>query len=351
MKLNYRASNFPNTYPQLQGENNFTFTTSELLWAAITVGRKGWDFLQHGQYSIYEIIYRIGLVKANLILDDRVPKKSEAYKSLDPSEKSAISYFLGLTMCKLMASKCLETHSLLHVDVYKEKFEEQHIPISIIANRRPDLIGQNENGDWLVFEAKGRTNRYNQELLNSAKEQSRQITSVGDIPPIMAIASVAYFSGDYLRLIIVDPEPEEDGLRLEMDEIYFNKNYYNLFFNLDKDFEKPSSENEDYRYYHIESLDITIGVLKSILASDASFNNNFQGQIAQEVKIYEGLQAASDFDEESPIDRQEMTDPNRIKKIEPERPSEDYEEENVFSSDRQFNGRDGISVILGESWN
>src|SRR5262245_10696002 len=120
----YRSESFPpHLGPSFQGVGRCRFTWDDLLWAAITVGRKNrFDVLRHGQHSWWEIFYRAAMLRANLKETPRgLLARTEAFKALDPSEKSAVSYFFGLTFSKLLAAKCLNVPWLMHLEVYKNQ--------------------------------------------------------------------------------------------------------------------------------------------------------------------------------------------------------------------------------------
>jgi hypothetical protein len=57
----------------------------------------------------------------------------------------------------------------------------------------PDLIGLSHDGDWYVFEAKGRSNGFDALALATAKEQVEQIISIDNLAPVCSIACQAYF--------------------------------------------------------------------------------------------------------------------------------------------------------------
>ena len=98
-KLTYIPSKFKNYMgPNFTSPKDLTFSWAELCHAAITVGRKNWrDVIKHGTYSVLEILWRIAMVRANLVenSDGRL-RKSTSYISLDPSEKGAVSFFFGM---------------------------------------------------------------------------------------------------------------------------------------------------------------------------------------------------------------------------------------------------------------
>jgi hypothetical protein len=90
-KLTYSATGFsPTAPPSLSGEHTLDFAWSELVWAAISVGRAGMrQILQFGAYSAFEMVYRIALLYANLQeMPSEYLTRSNAYNALDPSEAS-----------------------------------------------------------------------------------------------------------------------------------------------------------------------------------------------------------------------------------------------------------------------
>ena len=170
MRIPYRASNFSLPYISMNGYGDLSCSWWDLMRAAITVGRQGWrDVLKHGRYSYLEIIYRATMIRANMDQSSTISPydflvKTPVYRNLDLSEKSAVSYFTGLTMAKLFSEKLLRVPWLAHVDLLKN--------IWFSSANRPDLIGMNFNQDWIVVEAKGRSGRFSAETMLKAKKQS-----------------------------------------------------------------------------------------------------------------------------------------------------------------------------------
>ena len=118
MRIEYEAENFP---PSLgvNGSGYLDVSWDDLVWAAVTIGRPGRAYLfQHGASSVYEAIFRCSLVR--MALEQRGARstwftRTPAFKALDPTEKGAVSYFLGMVLCKLFAHKVLNTPWLLHL--------------------------------------------------------------------------------------------------------------------------------------------------------------------------------------------------------------------------------------------
>ena len=136
-RLTYYAKNFPASYGALlSGTNSLNFGWPELLWAAISVGRgELLHLLRHGAFSEFEMAYRAAILFANLRETGSGDlERSAAYRGLDPSEKGAISYFMGLTVAKLFADRLLNVPWLMHLDVYRKKLSPIH------GAAKPDLV-------------------------------------------------------------------------------------------------------------------------------------------------------------------------------------------------------------------
>ena len=230
-KFDYTAKGFPpNLGRCINGSHSIDVTWAELIWAGITVGRKSWeDVIRHGYHSFLEIIYRTAILKANLRLSPQGEFiKTDAYKSLDPSEKSAISYFLGLSFAKLMAHRLLSVPWLVHLDCLD-------LSIDLKGNNRPDLIGTNLSGKWCVFEAKGRTHNIAEKLIQKAKNQTQVIKSINGMDPRIRGVSLSHFASDKLKLYLEDSdETNSDAVDLEIPggEDQFLESYYQPFMSL-----------------------------------------------------------------------------------------------------------------------
>src|SRR5262249_51851186 len=105
------------------GFNDLSVNWEDVLWAAVTVGRPNRNYVfRYGKASNYEAIFRLSLTR--MALEQSGPtayrlRRTDAAKTLDPTEKGAVNYFLGMTFCKLFAAKLLDTPWLLHLDVFR----------------------------------------------------------------------------------------------------------------------------------------------------------------------------------------------------------------------------------------
>lgn len=208
IRIPYQSEQFPaNATPNRSGELGVTW--GDIHWSAVTVGRPNrHDVFRHGSASIHEAIFRMSMVR--MALEQRSPKayrlaRTQAAKTLDPTEKGAVNYFLGMIFCKLFAAKLLNTPWVMHLDVYRPDLN------AVLSGRsRPDLIGQHElSGDWHAFESKGRLSKPDTNVKSKAKAQAQRVVTVNGNPCALHIGAITYFRNDTLHFYWRDPEPEK----------------------------------------------------------------------------------------------------------------------------------------------
>lgn len=269
MQINYNSQNFdPEKYgEQFQDNNQLDFTVQELMWSAITVGRANFiDVLSNGIYSEYEILYRASIVFANIAQNGVTLVKSSAYENLDPSEKGAVSYFLGLTFTKLLSAKLLNIPWLLHIDVYREQFTRNGQAFGFGSSRsRPDLIGLDNLRRWIVIESKGRTNSMRGNVLEEAKNQTKKLRKIGTEDPELRVAVVTHFTNGQLIVDWSDPEGfNEDYFDIQTDTEEYLANYYKLIFNILSSKNNDTKEFNGFITYTFDNINLTIGLDRKI---------------------------------------------------------------------------------------
>jgi len=205
LEIPYESRDFPAIPPPRHGTLHVTW--SDLIWAAITIGRPSKvEVFQHGTPSLYEALFRLSLIRMALQEGGwRSLHRTDAFSALDPTEKGMVSYFLGMTLCKLFASKLLDTDWLLHLDVYRPQINPQ-----IRGRSRPDLVGKDSAGRWHGFECKGRSSAPSADDKQKAKAQAQRLISVDGTACTLHIGSFAYFRSEALTFFWRDPEPEEE---------------------------------------------------------------------------------------------------------------------------------------------
>ena len=154
LRIPYTGEDFPINLLNREGDLR---TGWDELTAALTVGRPSTAFVfRHGDSSLHEARFRIALV--HMALEQAwctgELRRTDAFMALDPTEKGAVSYFLGMTVCKLFASRLLNIPWLLHLDVFRDQLRWV-----TLGRSRPDLVGQDHRGRWHAFRVQGEIER------------------------------------------------------------------------------------------------------------------------------------------------------------------------------------------------
>lgn len=337
----------PEQFGRYMGEaftarGEIVFSWEELCRAAVTVGRRSWaDVLEFGTYSIFEIMWRLAILRANLVEQrDGTLRKSRAFERLDPSEKSSISYFLGLVVTKLIADKLFGVTWLLHLDVYFQQLN----PTLRLPNR-PDFVGLNTTNLWVVIESKGRTGGVPTTLMASAKLQTRSLRNVGGELPVLRAAVASYFSGKNLRARIRDPEAYVDNAPdVPVDPKEFIRAYYRPIVEFIE--KSPHELRQDvgtgrtYVWAAIPGFDSAVEIEAAVLrwcnSAGATLDELVQ-IVPQGLNILEHLRSQGATPENA---RSELFgDELRAKALGVERLRQE-----------QLVGDDGVAVVLGNSW-
>lgn len=327
--IDYSPFAFPEAFgPALAKPDKLHCSWADLVWAGVTVGRKNLrHMVRPSLYAHLETIVRSNTLYANLQAADYRPGlwgaadthllQSSTYKELDPSEKSAISYFIGLTCAKLFAEKLLDASWLIHADTYSSGLLSLPDQPSY-----PDLIGLDRGGNWLIVEAKGRTNWLNRRVVKRIKMSSARSVKIADRHPNLLVGFASYFSGQdkRLKVYLADPPATQAGstaANYNFSPKPFLHTYYGLLLDLLKSEygQAPRSEtyrDEAYRIKAIEEVDLQLGL---------------------DERVYKLLHS----------DHHRV--PEYVRRILSERPGGESEPDVSTTV-----GGDGIFVRLGESW-
>ena len=213
LKIRYDSEDFPSTYGI--GSGILSTSWDDLLWAALTVGRPNTAYVfRHGEASLYEAVFRLSLIR--MALEQNYfgeLNRTTAFAALDPTEKGMVSYFLGMTLCKLFASRFLRTPWILHLDVFRDSLN----PL-LLGRSRPDLVGRDASGNWHAFESKGRSGSPSDHDIEKAKIQAQRLVEVNGTPCSLHIGTFAYFRSQTLHFYWCDPESQAPLLRLVSPE-------------------------------------------------------------------------------------------------------------------------------------
>lgn len=104
------------------------------------------------------------------------------YKRLDASEKSSVSYFLGMTQAKITCQRLLGASHMIHLDAYLAMIGQPAAHAS-----RPDLVGVGlpSTDCTIAVEAKDRSGSRTAKVTDKAKEQAKSL------PGIMSTSSAS----------------------------------------------------------------------------------------------------------------------------------------------------------------
>jgi hypothetical protein len=265
LKIDFEATKFPAKSPLKNGHHILSVTWEDILWSAISVGRPSvHSIFKHGDVSEFEAIFRLSLVR--MALEQRSSKskrlrRTDAFKELDPSERGAINYFLGLTMAKLVADKQLGAPYLLHLDVFGKQLK------AVLKQRsRPDLVGQTSSGDWIALESKGRSSAPNNSSKNKAKQQAQRITTIQGHVPKYTVASFSFFDGDALKIYWEDPKPKaRDEIEVSFPASAWRLHYLPLLRLIQRNRAALRAMRDNGQLMAVEGADISVGIHPSVL--------------------------------------------------------------------------------------
>ncbi|WP_311239190.1 MULTISPECIES: hypothetical protein [unclassified Xanthomonas] len=189
--------------------------------------------------------------------------KSGLYHFMDPTEKAAASYFLGMTLAKLIAEDFLDTPWLFHVSTASQAIAYKP------GGSRPDLIGCTYNGGkWVVVECKGRSNGFAPDALLKAKAQSAMISYINGAKPLCALGLQAFFDPE-LSATAIDPPPTEEAEPVEADVGHAMRVYYSVRHALRLSGEPVSFGETEYIIREDRDSGITIGLPASIVFAES----------------------------------------------------------------------------------
>lgn len=234
MELQYELKGFSSDSMYSNERSMLSITWPEIFHAAITLGRKdNCDVLHHPVHSFYEIKFRYYMVKAFLNEENNRIKISNAYETLDPSEKSAINYFNGGIFTSIIARRIFNVLYLMHIDVYKDNLYSSE-SLELVQNSkdiRPDFVGKDNKDEYYIFESKARTH-FSRTVLNQAYNQSKNINMINDKTPKLKLGCLTWHNNNVFKIAVKDPKETNDkAMDLLFDESEFFLNYYVFIFN------------------------------------------------------------------------------------------------------------------------
>lgn len=223
--------------------HNFDITWNDIFLSAVIVGRASFrDVFHYGALSLMEATYRAATMAAHLRTKATfsgtwlVP--SESFRALDPSEKGAFSYHLGMVLSSIYARKELNVSWLMHLDVYTHANCPYGAPIPVHfkpSHKRPDFIGETQIGEWCVIEAKGRSRSVPNDVKIDARGKSQLLLNINGTAPTHMYALCVGMNNkqDALSVDWIDPPtPDPDGFSLKLEEDLSPLAHYETVFNI-----------------------------------------------------------------------------------------------------------------------
>lgn len=277
LRIPYITEDFP-AGTVANGYAELSVKWDDVLWAAVTVGRPNRHYVfRHGAASMYEALFRWSLVR--MALEQSGPsgyrlRRTTAAKTLDPTEKGAVNYFLGMMVCKLFAARLLNTPWLLHLDVFRPMLN----PV-LTGRSRPDLVGRVQGmAQWHAFECKGRVSPPESTAKSKAKAQAQRLVSVNGTPCTLHVGALTYFRGDSLHFYWRDPPPENGrGIDVRMNGDAW-RHYYEPVLDAIRASDPDAPRRDQDTLVAIKGADISVGIHPVI----AEYLNNRQWERAQQ---------------------------------------------------------------------
>jgi len=247
-------------YPDLAvGKKILKTDFLSLIHSSIMVGRSSYaDVMRFGISSAFDLLFRIAMLRANVTAKGGRLVKTNVYDNLDPTEKSSVSFFLGMTIADLISREYLGVSRLVHLGHFKKTGS-----VTVRGNKHPDLIGQ-VSGGWVVVEAKGRTGEFDSRAQTKAKIQSQSIVDINSVTPLVHTACQTFFKNKELQVRFDDPEPSDTG-----DEVNFNYDdflhYYYAAFIESENLEIIEHYGNEYMVERLDQVGVVVGISKVLL--------------------------------------------------------------------------------------
>jgi hypothetical protein len=287
------------------------FSLTRLVHAAVTAGHdRGWrQTIASDMAAQWELLWKTSALRA-AVSEQIAPHgywrppvtrlfPTDRFLQMDPSERRALSYHLGITMAVAWARRALRIPWLLHLDVYREQLDVSFQP----GDSRPDLVGRRADGTWAVFEAKGRSSAPSEAAQAKAKDQSQRVSDIGGVVPSGCFAFFSFFATDrsavgrrkpkVVHLRVVDPPPGRGAAEPISLPLFTPDNFFQIYYApwrrllADNDL---TSEEGAFTWRRLEDLDFRVGVLSKVAM--ALEQQHFDGlpEIIQAATSTEGLE-------------------------------------------------------------
>lgn len=223
--VNVTCGNFVKPFDSMNGTRSRDVSHRAFFRAVMTVGFQ--RFPEMFLFGWRGLLNRFGIAISTMsFLENRGGNftVSAAFSELEMSEKAACSYWYGMAFAKLVSESELSIPWLGHVDRMKATGA---LTTTVASKERGDLVGRDKSSRWHVLEAKGRSNSYTHSLVDTAKQQAANVTSINRQPPRTTSACVTSLFSSPVSILLEDPKPKRrDGRRWRIAEDRFFQTYY-----------------------------------------------------------------------------------------------------------------------------
>ena len=131
-------------------------------------------------------------------------RHSTSYQKLDSSEKGALSFFLGQAQAKLFARDIFRISLFVQYDAYLVHIGRTR------RKTRPDFVGFRHDGTAIAVEAKGRSGRWDEKLVKSAKDQAEALPAIAGYPDPIRYAHLEFFDHGEWQARLIDPPSQRN---------------------------------------------------------------------------------------------------------------------------------------------
>lgn len=202
------------------------FSNKELLHAIITCGMPIQRLTAvYPEKRRLEVLYKLFLVETALETEGDRLKKSRKIAYLDSSEKSVISYYMGMFLTKMISNRLYGTDYLAHLNLIRKPDKEEFIDF-FASEWRQEMIGYRPEAKiWGVWEAKGGSNRREQ-ALKKGTQQLEAIGTVNGAGPDPGVVCMTYYDHGYLCGILREQEGDTKGEQIVFTPEEFYRAYY-----------------------------------------------------------------------------------------------------------------------------
>ncbi len=202
---------------------NLTVSGFQLIWASILAGRPA--HLGSSPLTMAQRGYRYWRITSSFSFLEPVSSGSRllrpaTFLDLDGTEKGQLNYAVGSLFAKAYSGIKLGIPWLAHLSLY-----EQIANVSFSHSKRPDYIGVDQHGEYVVAEAKGR--RYMEKAVKDSLDRGDQTSAVSQIKSATPVARYGFLTAvsphTPLQMYATDPP---DTIPLELPPTQWIEEYY-----------------------------------------------------------------------------------------------------------------------------